>query len=353
MLEDSIAKIAMTEFEGDLRDTGMSLKHDRKWSYEIDRIQETVDDKNADSVGLQFPQGLKRKSTDVVSDLRSRMPDVEFYISGQPCYGACDIDKELFRFIDLMVHFGHTPMQESPKIVYVPLFSNVEVMPIIRESLSEISDEEPVCLVTTAQHMNKFDDMKNFLNEEGFDVKTQRGSERLSKEGQVLGCNYASADVSAPQVLYVGGGEFHPMGLAMSHRDKKVVIADPVNNIVKIADPERFIKKRYAAIHEALDAEEFGIIYCTKIGQGRIEEARNIVNENESAYLITLDEVTPDRLRQFDVDAFVNTGCPRITTDDADRFSKPLLTPNEYRIAIGEKDMDELSFDTFHGTWSR
>lgn len=342
----------MTEFEGDLRDTGMSLKHDREWSYEIDRIEDAIEERNADSVGLQFPQGLKRKSTDVAADLRSRIPDVDFFISGQPCYGACDIDKELFRFTDILVHFGHSPMQQSPKIVYVPLFSNVDVFPIMEDSLKEISRGEPVCLVTTAQHMNKFDEMKDYLSERDYDVQTQRGSERLTHEGQVLGCNYASADVSAPQVLYVGGGEFHPMGLAMSHRDKTVVIADPVNNVVKIADPEKFIKKRYAAIHASLDAEEFGVVYCTKIGQGRIDEAKDIVRSNENAYLITLDEVTPDRLQQFDVDAFVNTGCPRITTDDADRFPRPLLTPNEYRIAIGEKDMDELSFDTFHGTWS-
>jgi len=27
------------------------------------------------------------------------------------------------------------------------------------------------------------------------------------------------------------------------------------------------------------------------------------------------------------------------------------LTPGEYKIAIGEKPLDSLSFDTFHGTW--
>jgi 2-(3-amino-3-carboxypropyl)histidine synthase len=28
-----------------------------------------------------------------------------------------------------------------------------------------------------------------------------------------------------------------------------------------------------------------------------------------------------------------------------------MLTPGEYRIAIGERPLEDLSFDTFHGTW--
>jgi len=50
-----------------------------------------------------------------------------------------------------------------------------------------------------------------------------------------------------------------------------------------------------------------------------------------------MDEVTPDRLTNFGMDAYVNTGCPRITTDDGPQFKKPMLTPQEYRIAIGEE----------------
>jgi 2-(3-amino-3-carboxypropyl)histidine synthase len=64
-----------------------------------------------------------------------------------------------------------------------------------------------------------------------------------------------------------------------------------------------------------------------------------------------MDEVTPDRLRNFAMDAFVNTGCPRITTDDGPQFHKPMLTPGEYEIAVGNEPLDALEFDTFHGTW--
>ncbi|GGL22722.1 diphthamide biosynthesis enzyme Dph2 [Halarchaeum grantii] len=336
---------------GDLRNTGMSLKHDRTWDYELDRIVEAVEERDAEKVGLQFPEGLKRRAPHVADDLRALLPDdTRVMISGKPCYGACDLDTYMMRRTDVFAHFGHSPMKESEKIIYVPLFSNVDVLPIMEESLEEL-EKGDVGLVTTAQHMNKFDEMREYLEERGFDVHTRRGDERLTHEGQVLGCNYASADIDADQILYVGGGKFHPLGLAMEHPDKDVVIADPVNNVVTLADTEKFMKQRYAAVHKAMDAEEWGVIFCTKIGQGRWETANEIVENNENAYLLTMDEVTPDRLTNFGLDAYVNTGCPRITTDDGPQFKQPMLTPGEYEIAVGNKDLDELSFDTFHGTW--
>ena len=340
---------------GDLTKTGMALTHDREWAYELDRIVETVQEREAVTVGLQFPEGLKRRGPGVAADLRDRLDDdVAVLISGQPCYGACDLDTELMRRSDVFVHFGHSPMKESEKILYVPLVSNVDPFPIMQEALEELASpaEDPdLCLVTTAQHHDRFDAMRSWLEACGYVVHTRRGDDRLTHEGQVLGCNYASADVDAEQVLYVGGGKFHPVGLAFEHRDKRVVIADPVNNVVDVADADAFIKQRYGAIHRAMDADTWGVIYCTKIGQGRWETAREIVDDNKDAYLITMDEITPDRLMNFGLDAYVNTGCPRITTDDGPQFDRPVLTPGEYEIATGREPMDALSFDTFHGTW--
>jgi len=340
--------------EGDLRNTGMRLKHDREWDYELERIVDAIEERDAKKVGLQFPEGLKRRGPAVADDLRELTDDVTIMLSGQPCYGACDLDTYLMKRTDVFVHFGHSPMKNTDKVIYVPLFSNVEVLPIMDEALDtlESPEETPgVGLVTTAQHMNRYEEMSDFLEEQGYEVHTRRGDERLTHEGQVLGCNYASADVPADQVLYVGGGKFHPLGLAMEHPEKHVVIADPVNNVVTVADTEKFMKQRYGAVHRAMDAEKWGVIFCTKIGQGRWEIAQDILADNDNAYLITMDEVTPDRLRNFDMDAFVNTGCPRITTDDGPRFHKPMLTPGEYEIAVGNKPLDSLEFDTFHGTW--
>jgi len=185
--------------DGDLRNTGMRLKHDREWDYELDRIVDAVCQRDAETVGLQFPEGLKRRGPKVVDDLRDRLgEDVTVMLSGQPCYGACDLDTYLMRRTDVFVHFGHSPMKESEKIIYVPLFSNVEVTPIIEEALETLeppTETPDLGLVTTAQHMNRYGEMREFLEEQGYAVHSRRGDDRLTHEGQVLGCNYASADL--------------------------------------------------------------------------------------------------------------------------------------------------------------
>ncbi|MFB6282895.1 MAG: diphthamide biosynthesis enzyme Dph2 [Halobacteria archaeon] len=323
------------------------------FDFEIERIVDEIEERGFDKVSLQFPQGLKRQATDVVDELERRKPSVDFYISGEPCYGACDLDQWLLKRTDVLVHFGHSPIRNSESVIYVETRSHEPIEDVMDQGADLLECDQKVCLVTTAQHSHNFDDAKDLLESRGFDVESRNGDERLDKEGQVLGCNYTSVSSDATQVLYLGGGDFHPVGLAMDHPEKKLVVADPVNDQVREIDGEKFIRQRYAAIAEAQNegVEKWGVLLSTKIGQKRETLAYQLVDDYSGTYLITMDEVTPDRLLQFDADAYVNTACPRITTDDGPRFDKPVLTPIEFEIAIGEKDWDDLRFDTFHGAW--
>ncbi len=323
------------------------------FDFELDRVVREIEEKDAEEVSLQFPQGLKRQATDVVDRLRERAPDVQFYVSGERCYGACDLDEWLLKRTDVLVHFGHSPIRDSDSVIYVESRSNAPVEGVVREAMEELDPAEDVCLTTTAQHSHAFEEAREMLEEEGFTVVSQAGDERLDKEGQVLGCNYTSVASDAPQVLYLGNGDFHPIGLAMDHPDKELVVADPMNEQIRDVDGERFIRQRYGEIARAqkIEPDEWGVLLSTKIGQKRERLAFDLVDSYSDTYLITMNEITPDRLMQFDADAYVNTACPRITTDDGPRYDAPMLTPVEFEIAIGEKDWDDLEFDTFHGAW--
>ncbi len=50
--------------------------------------------------------------------------------------------------------------------------------------------------------------------------------------------------------------------------------------------------------------------------------------------------IGPDLIDFYPVDAFVNTACPRIAIDDAVRYRKPLITPFELEVALGEKQWE-------------
>jgi len=38
----------------------------------------------------------------------------------------------------------------------------------------------------------------------------------------------------------------------------------------------------------------------------------------------------------------VNTACPRISLEEPQKFSKPVLTVNEYMVAVGEGSWENL-----------
>src|SRR5207253_6442776 len=87
-------------------------------------------------------------------------------------------------------------------------------------------------------------------------------------------------------------------------------------------------------IEKARQANNFGIIISTKPGQSNPTIALNIQHQLEEngkkAVLLYADEIRPEKLLDFtDVDAFVDTSCPRLALDDPERFQKPIATRDE------------------------
>jgi 2-(3-amino-3-carboxypropyl)histidine synthase len=110
---------------------------------------------------------------------------------------------------------------------------------------------------------------------------------------------------------------------------------------------ERIILRRYAAIELAKKAENFGVILGMKPGQHDPAAAAEIKKEiscrGRTACMIVADEVTPELLLDFeDVQAFVNTACPRLSLDDAERFIKPILSPKEALVAVGSLNWEDM-----------
>ena len=66
------------------------------------------------------------------------------------------------------------------------------------------------------------------------------------------------------------------------------------------------------------------------------------------AEVFTATRLDPRDLEGRDVDAFVNTACPRIALDDSDLYPRPMLTPPEFLMAIGELPLEPYRFDTYH-----
>jgi 2-(3-amino-3-carboxypropyl)histidine synthase len=78
-----------------------------------------------------------------------------------------------------------------------------------------------------------------------------------------------------------------------------------------------------------------------------LELAEQAIERGYDAYTVTINELTPWTLYQFPAEAYVNTACPRVTIDDATRFKAPMLTPIEFEMVIGKRDLSEYALDEF------
>jgi len=234
--------------------------------------------------------------------------------------------------------------------IYIEAKAKGSVQYAVREALPHLKTWRKIGLATTVQHAHQLENARKTLLDAGITVVVgDRG--RLKYAGQVTGCDYSNVKIVSKEVeafLFIGGGKFHAIGIAVATA-KPTIVADPYEKRAFSVDEEaaRVIKKRWVSIHEAEQAGEIGIIIGLKIGQKRIHQALEIKNQVEGAgrkaVLLGLREVTPEALLQFPtIDAFVNTACPRIVLDDAEEFSKPLLTPEEALVAVGELKWEEL-----------
>jgi 2-(3-amino-3-carboxypropyl)histidine synthase len=322
------------------------------FDFEEERIKKEIQRLGAKRVLLQMPQGLKPEATKLaqVVEQAGAVP----IISSDPCYGACDIAITEAEGLgaDLVVHFGHAIMIKESKIpaLYIETHARIEIEQALKQALPLLADYKTVGLTTSIQHIDALTQAKQFLTDAGKTVLV--GDEgQVPHAGQVIGCNYSNARTIADRVdafLFVGGGIFHALGIALG-TSRPTVIADPYDNrAYSITDQaQKLLKQRYASIMAAKDAKTVGILIGVKLGQKHLDHALKAKAVAEktgrAAYLLAGREITPDVLMEFpQFDAYVNTACPRISLDAPTKFQKPILTVNEFMVLCGEVSWNDM-----------
>lgn len=317
-----------------------------KYEFDLDRIIDTIGERGAKKIGLQFPEGLRRSALELAKKIEERT-DAIVLISGSPCYGACDLDEFLLREVDLLFHFGHAEIKSRDKVTFIEVRSDADVIPVLEHAIKMIRGNR-VGLITTVQHIHKLGEARDYLLQHGKDCLIGKGDSRVKYDGQILGCNFSAARIDADEFIYIGSGNFHPLGVNLA-TSKRVIIADPMSKEVREINSEPILRQRYAVIAKALRAKTFGILVSTKSAQTRMELAVKLqekaLKKGLEARLISMNEITPELLLFFKVDAFVNTACPRIAIDDAALFKTPMITPVEFEIVLGERDWNQIRFD--------
>ncbi len=316
------------------------------------RLKKEISKGTAKIVLVQLPEGLKAEGPRLATLIEDA--GALAIVSADPCYGACDLalpDAESLG-ADLIVHYGHSSQtkQERVPTIYMEARAKISVKAAVKKAIPLLEPWSNIGLVTTVQHVHKLDEAKILLLEAGKTVAI--GDAGLVKHpGQVIGCNFSNAQSVSEEVeafLFIGGGRFHAIGVALTTA-KPTIIADPYEKRAYSIHDEvpRILKQRWASISEAKGAENFGVLIGLKSGQKRVREAVKIKEKlqksGRKATLLALREITSNALMQFpNIDAFVNTACPRISLDDTPDFLKPILSLSEALVMLGEMDWEEL-----------
>ncbi|HUT16986.1 MAG TPA: diphthamide biosynthesis enzyme Dph2 [Acidobacteriota bacterium] len=322
------------------------------FDFEEERIKQEIAKLGAKRVLLQLPEGLKPEGPRLAKIIEGTgaVP----IISADPCYGACDLaTAEAERLgIDLIIHFGHAKLVKHEQVptVYVEARATVTVDDAVEKSIPLLSKYDKIGLATTVQHVQALAHAREILVRAGKTVMIGDAG-RMNYSGQVSGCDYSNVRSIANDVevfLFIGGGRFHALGIALS-TSKPTIIADPYEKRAYPIDEEaqKILKQRWACVEEAEHATTFGVLVGLKLGQKRFDDALKIKEMAEkngkAAFLFAIREILPEVLMEFPtVDAYVNTACPRISLDAPSKFLKPVLTVNEFMVVSGESSWKNL-----------
>jgi 2-(3-amino-3-carboxypropyl)histidine synthase len=330
------------------------------YNIDLEKTVKNIKKNKYKKVALQVPEGLKTHLSKFVEFLE-RETNADVIISGDPCFGACDIGSpELKNLgVDSIVQIGHTHLPYIKNYV-IPMFfvnavSDLDVIKVVEKAIPSLIGKR-IGLASTSQHAHSLQQIETILIENNYEPLIGEGDKRINLKGQILGCNFSAATSIANKVdsfLFIGSGSFHPLGLLLSTK-KPVVSCDPYSNEVKMGElndlKDMILRQRYGAIARAMDSKVFGILVGTKIGQQRMKLAHKIKgmlsDKQKKSYIIVLNHFSPSFLESFrDIDCFISTACPRIAIDDYMQYEIPIITPVELEIILGKKKWEDYIFD--------
>jgi 2-(3-amino-3-carboxypropyl)histidine synthase len=309
-------------------------------------------------IALQVPAGLVRNAHDLAAAIREAV-GVPVVVASRPCFGACDFPSASETpGADALVVLGHAPIPNVPldRTTYFVEMRDPSGDPeALAERVREGGVPTRLGLVASVQHLDLVAPFVAALGRRGYTVRIGSGDRRLQYAAQALGCNYTTAEAVASEVdafLFLGTGRFHPLGLAFAV-EKPVWSLDPLRGELESpVDRGALVRRRQLLVAKTRGARRWGILVSTFAGQNRNPTALTLQGRARAkgldAELFVSDRIDPRDLEGRDVDAYVNTACPRIALDDSDLYPRPVLTIPEFLMAIGEAPLEPYRFDTYH-----
>ncbi|KAI1068127.1 Diphthamide biosynthesis protein 1 [Fusarium irregulare] len=320
------------------------------YNFEIPKTIHRIQTSGAKKVALQMPEGLLLFATTISDILTQFCPGIETLIMGDVTYGACCIDDYTARALgcDLLVHYAHScliPVDVTTiKTLYVFVDISIDATHLLASLERNFASGKTIAVVGTIQFNATIHGVKSSLERGGFRVLVPQIAP-LSK-GEILGCTSPrlKEDDKIDLILYLGDGRFHLESIMIHNPSIPAYRYDPYSRKLtrETYGHEEMQSLRRTAIQSARTARKWGLILGALGRQGNPHTLGLIEKELKARGIpivhLLLSEIFPGKLALMsDVECWVQVACPRLSIDWGYAFPRPLLTPYEALVALGEK----------------
>ena len=301
--------------------------------------------KRPSRIVVNAPGGLLGQTKELIGKVKERY-GVTCYLIGDSCFGICDtVDDEVSKLqADLALHIGHNAtVKEMGEFTYlIDAVDDVDFSTVVESAIPMLRPFGRLGLATFSQHLHQLRPVSRKLSQAGFEVLVGRGN-NLMLEGQVFGCDFSTSFPLREGVdafVFLGASEFHAVGLALA-TGKPTFMLDPymntVTNMREAAEERR--KRAILAVYKALDARVFGVVTGLKEGQKMLGRSgwisKRLEMNGRDVVHLAMREITAERLAQHrEVEAFIQTACPRVSVDGYD-FDRPVLSIPQADALVG------------------
>jgi 2-(3-amino-3-carboxypropyl)histidine synthase len=291
---------------------------------------------NAKRIFVQFPEGLMLKIQDMSKELERK--GFELVLCLDTTFGACDVREDEAKRLkcDTVLQIGHSNfgVKTTMPVVYWDYLLDADPTPILEKEFHKLDGFEKIGLITQLQFVRTIPIAQKFL--ESLGKKVFVGKSRTEKyPGQILGCRLEAGKVVEDKVdcfLCISSGKFYAQGMFLA-------TTKPVFNLNleygRIETTDKLRKKLIQTIAwnkgQFKEARNIGLLVTWKLGQmimpylikDRLEKM------GKNVFILAMDEIVPEKLEGLKLDFLVCTGCPRIGTDDIDRYKIPIIDVSE------------------------
>jgi 2-(3-amino-3-carboxypropyl)histidine synthase len=209
------------------------------------------------------------------------------------------------------------------RVLYIPVKDLTPINKLLPSLIGLLKDFKSANITSTTQFSHRVNEVSDYLLDRGF---------KTNQCKPVLGCEALLPNADC--TILISSGLFHAINIGLVTA-KPVVIIDLLMGKVSMLDEslvKQYKKKQAIRVEKVLYADVIGILISKKSGQRKPVLAHKIKKTLESLGYKTIlfvgDELNPNQLNDYPVDAWINTACPRLIEDN---FEKPIVNWNEIK----------------------